>query len=228
MTLHRLYFDFIMKKTPLLIIISLLAILSIGANTKLYAQSPTSFDYISEWNNAQNQDKTNPTTIRLNLNRLLMEHATLATLHLQALYDGKDTGPTGNLLDQNANALADVFVSNTNVSSEEFLSIWREHIRQYERYTMALKQKDTMTMQDARTKLQDLSTQFGRLLNVHNRAITPDMLAQHMNKHVEGTLLIIDAHAEGNQNDEITRIKMGSDQAKEFADMMAAALANNR
>ncbi len=217
-----------MKKTSLLIIITLLAALSIGANTRLYAQSPTPFDYISEWNNTQNRDKTNPTTIRLNLNRLLMEHATLTTLHLQALYDGKDTGPSATLLEENANAIADVFVSNTNVSSEQFLSIWREHIRQYERYTMAVKQKDTNTMQDARTQLQSLSTQFGRLLNVRNRAITPDMLAQHMNKHAEGTLSIVDAHSEARQGEEITRIKMGSDQAKEFADMLAAALANNR
>lgn len=217
-----------MKRVTLLLVLTLLAVLSFTASNKLYAQSPSPSTYLSQWSKAQDDDKTNPATIRLTLNRLLMEHAILTSLHLRALYDGRNTDPTRMLLADNAAKIQDVFVSNSNISSEQFYSIWDEHMRQYERYTVALKNNDANGMTDARNRLNDLANQFGSLLDRNNRAITGEMLATHMRNHTNGTLAIMDAYAPQDHDQIIYRTKTALDQAKEFADMLAAAFTNNR
>src|SRR5581483_3954362 len=45
------------------------------------------------------------TNLRLSLNKLLTEHGVLATLHLQAIYDGKDTTASMDEMDSNSEEL---------------------------------------------------------------------------------------------------------------------------
>jgi hypothetical protein len=212
-----------MKKASLVIILT--AILSLGIVVAHIPAVQAEGTYISDRPTPQSVTITppvnDPSTTRLNLNRLLLEHGMLVTLHLQAIYDGKDTNPTKQLLNDNTNKLAALFTAATNTDSGQFVTLWAQHIQQYERYTQALKNNDGKTMADSRAQLEVLSNKVGQLFDLHNRNITADMITQHMRDHTTGTLGIIDAYAQHNQEETVTRIKQSTEQAKTFADLLA-------
>ena len=155
---------------------------------------------------------------RLLVNNLFREHGTLATLHMQALYDGKDTKPTSQLLETNAQQVASIIGSVYGDSARtDFLSMWKQHISLYEEYTKALKAKDTQEQKTVREKLAALSEDMGKMVHQMSPNFSQAMVTKLMREHVTLTLSIIDAYAANDQDEFITTIKTAADQASRFS-----------
>jgi hypothetical protein len=176
-------------------------------------------------------DLTTPqnTDLLLGINNLFKEHGVMAVNHLQAVYDGKDTLPTGQLLDENGNKIADVFASlyGSEIRSK-FVNMWKGHINEYVNYTQGLKDKDLQRMDQAKKNLSDLALHMGAELNKVDPNISSDGVTNLTNEHVALTLGIIDSYSKGDQTQMISQLKSASDQATKYAEFLTQAIMTSR
>lgn len=157
-------------------------------------------------------------TDQLTLNNLLIEHCVITTVHLQALYDKKDTSTSAKLLNDNGKHIGDFLESKYGVKAKEaFIPMWQKHILLYENYTRAIKGKDTVAEQDAKNQLSSLANDMGTFFNKLDGNFTPETVTSLMNDHINVTLSIIDAYARHDQATMVKQIKAGTDQAARFA-----------
>ena len=163
---------------------------------------------------------------RANLHKILQEHAITASMHLQNLYDEKDTTETENMLGQNTKQFIELMTNISNNSNQstqtttQLETIWRGHIQEYEAYTQALMQNNTEQKEEARNNLQMHAEDFGNAVN----ALIPNVPAENatgaMNEHANLTLSIIDAHAEENTAEKMALSTQASAQAAGFAETL--------
>lgn len=178
---------------------------------------------------AASDSKPEATFTRLTLNNLFREHGTMMTLHLQAIYDGKNTEPTANLLETNAQQIASIIGSVYGAQARtNFLTMWREHNNLYEEYTKALKNKDQQKMTEAKNNLENLSSEMGEMVNQISPNISTDMIIRLSREHFTLTLSIIDAYAEKNQISYVSQIKAAGDHASRYADYLAEGMLEGR
>jgi hypothetical protein len=176
-----------------------------------------------------NDEKPNAPLTHLTLNNLFREHGVLATLHLQAIYDGKNAGPTAQMLETNGQQIAGIIGSVYGAQARaDFLTMWRGHINQYELYVKALKSGDRQEMNKAKSNLEDLAEEMGNMINEISPNISRDMITRLTREHVNGTLSIIEAYADRNQEEYITEIKAAGDQMTRFADYLFKGMRDGR
>ncbi len=180
--------------------------------------------YEKDFSQRQQLPSEDISSLRLNANVLTREHGVLASVHLQDLYDGKDISASSQLLEANGQQLADVMGLADNQSREEFLRVWRSHIREYENYTRALREGNDGQRSQARQNLDSLSNEFGNLTNSLIPSISPGEAAGMMREHIAITLSIVDAHAQGNTTAKVNQMKAGYDQAGRFADRLVSGI----
>ncbi len=169
------------------------------------------------------------TDLLLGLNNLLREHGVLAVNHLQAVYEGKDTLPTGQSLDENGKRIADVVASLYGQENrQKFLDMWNMHINEYVSYTQGLKDQDQNRMDLAKDNLSNLALQMGDEFNKLDPNLSSDGVTNLTNEHVALTLGIIDAYASGDQAQMVSKIKQAADQATKFAEFLTQAIMSSR
>ncbi len=212
-----------MKKiVPIIVLVLIVVSASTAlAGNKWYSQ----FFFQQQENNGFNQVSAD---LRLNLTKLMIEHAVMASLDLQNLYDGKDTSPTQNILDNNTNALSAIIaqVYGNDIGSQ-FNSLWTQHLQDYEQYTVSLKNNDEAGMQQAQENLSNVSQQLGQLLASNNNAVNAGDITNMMNEHVSITLNMIQAYSQQDLAGVVNLMKQGTDQAQAFADNLASVLSQN-
>lgn len=230
-----------MKKALVTIIVLLVLIGSLGTLSTTYAQSP--------WRNwvdhhilktSDDRGVTSTSSIsstndeRLKLNVLLREHATLGALTLAALYKSMDTTRLMQLMNDNQNQLADeiqrIYGNNTDGSNvrDTFVTLWSQHMMEYQNYTLARRNNDTNAMNTARQNLQTISEDFGNLLGRTGRSISASTISGLMKDHVNGTLSFVDAVSQNDTTQSVNLLKSNYDQAGRFADALAQGMIADR
>ena len=161
---------------------------------------------------------SNDATNVVSLNNLLVQHTVLMTLHLQEVYDGKDTSASSQQIKDTGQQIANLIGGQYGDSAKnDFLSLWQKYVTEYEDYARALKSNDANTMTTAKTNLANLSDEMGGYLNTVDSDISPTQVTTMMNDHVMLTLSTVDAYARKDQGAVDRQIKAASDQATEFA-----------
>lgn len=218
-----------MSKWVLLPIIALIVIAALGwgvFNTNSNRDNTPEFGVGGGPGNTSNQT-TNQTNIDdgFNLNALFQEHAISATLHLQNLYDNKDTTESEKNVEENSVKVAEFFDKHIEGDIKgEFLNMWDGHNKEYENYTRALKAGDRNGTAQARGNLARQATEMGTMVNQWIPALPADRFTQLMNEHVDLTLSIIEAHASGDNAAKATQTAKASTQAVGFANTITDAL----
>lgn len=173
---------------------------------------------------------TSPTTTSIDqiaLTNLLIQHGVMTTLHLQEIYDGKDTTTSSQLLQDNGQQIANFIGSKYgNQAQSNFLSMWQKHISDYEAYTKALKNNDANAMITAKSDLASLSSDMGKSFHQLDSRISASQVTSMMNDHVTLTLGIVNAYAQKDQAMVDKQIKAASDQAAQFAGYLTQAMAS--
>lgn len=171
---------------------------------------------------------TNISDFRVQLNSILKEHGVISSEYLQNLYDGREAGNFKKLLDQNTLLLSNLIGKTYgNNEKSEFLNIWNDHIRAYEKYTHAVKRKDSSSKQEAKDELHALTNKMSILMQSFDRNISQERLNTLMSEHVRLTLEIIDAYAAKDNEILAASKKKAFDQAGELADFLGQAIVSS-
>lgn len=157
---------------------------------------------------------------RSRLQLLLNEHGTLASAHLSALYDAKDTAQTTTDLELNNQKIADLLVP-VGFNREEFLRMWEQHIISYEEYTKAVRSNDRHMTDQIRIRLGNQAREMGIMMNKALPATLVETLSQLTQEHIDLSLGIIEAHARGDSHQKVTLMDKASAQAIKFANIIA-------
>lgn len=108
--------------------------------------------------------------LRLNLNMLLRESAAMGAETLEALYKGEDITGFTQVMQNNANQLANSVQNEYGKQAREmFLQLWMAHMTEYQNYTMGRKKDDSAAMSQARQHLQIIASKLGTLLSGSER-----------------------------------------------------------
>lgn len=168
---------------------------------------------------------SNSTSLRLQLNNLLREHAALGAVTLTALYQGADTTHLMQLMNNNQTQLTAVVgqVYGTNVANQ-FNTLWTQHMKEYENYTLAKKKNDTAKMNQAKKSLQTISQKLGTLFSNSSNHLSASTVSSLMQQHINGTLAVVDTVAAKNATGNADALKAGYDQAGQFADVLAQGM----
>lgn len=211
-----------MNRLVILILVGVLVLL--GAVVIVMALNQSDSDLIeSDTSNEEPAGSQEDVTLaqRTNMHRILQEHAVTASLHLQALYDGQDTDETEKNLNENTIDFISLMQElSLNDSSEELETMWREHIRLYEQYTIGIRENNSQQAQQAQNNLEMHSREFGRIVNNLLPDVSEDRATQAMTEHVNLTLGIINAHSEEDDSEKATLSLRASTQAAEFAEIL--------
>lgn len=161
---------------------------------------------------------------QLALNNLLVQHGVLTTLHLQEVYDGKDTSSSTQQLDNNSQQIANVIGAKYgDKAKNNFLPMWQKHITEYGNYTRALKSNDANAMNTAKSNLASISSDMGKFFNSVDPHISATQVTNMMNDHIMLTLSIVDAYAHNDPTTMDKQIKAAADQATQFAAYLTQA-----
>lgn len=171
----------------------------------------------------------NPTAIpsstsefRFTLNNLLKDHASLTAIHLQEVYEGKDTATSSQVLNTNTQQLADLISSKYGTDvRDEFMTMWENHINQYVNYTQGLKNNDSNKMNQAKKELANMAKQMGEFFHKVNPKVTTNDATRYINEHIDLTLSIVDAYVRQDQAAVINQMKAASDQSSRFAEFIS-------
>ena len=139
--------------------------------------------------------------LRVALDQLLAEHAFLAVSATQKGYDGSpDFAKVAGQLDQNSVALSKAIGSIYGTKAgDEFLNgkdMWRDHIKDFVDYTVALKKHDTAGQHKAVTALNAYITTFGSFL-AKATGLPATAVQGDLREHVSQLKGQIDAYAQG-------------------------------
>jgi hypothetical protein len=163
-----------------------------------------------------------PTKTRLQLQALLTEHGIVTSNYLQTLYDGKDTTATHQAVENNNQKIKSFF--DQYVGPEDtaaLVEMWEDHIKGYENYTTALKDKDQVGADQARTDLAAGAAKSGELMHDVFETLNALQVQKLMQEHIDLTLSIVDLHSKGDTGSVLTKNIEASTQAAKFADYLA-------
>ncbi len=168
---------------------------------------------------------TKATNLRVQLNSLLREHAVLTTSYLQTIYDGKDAASLEQNLNSNSNEISQLIqnVYGEN-AKDEVLNIWRGHIDEYRKYTLARRNNNAEEMNMSRKRLNTIATNFGETFDAVSDNLSSQTITGLMNEHINGTLAIIDAHANKDETRKSQELSSAFDQAGRFADTISRGM----
>ena len=154
---------------------------------------------------------TQAVELRANLNRLLAEHAFLASLAMQKGHDGaRDFDQVAGALEQNTVELGEAIGSVYGDEAEtEFLRLWRQHIGFFVDYTTATAQDDDAGRREARQNLDGYRQAFATFLAGANPNLQADGVAGLLQSHVNQLANALDAHAAGNHQRAYAQIREG-------------------
>jgi hypothetical protein len=168
------------------------------------------------------------TNLRVALNRLLGEHMLLAAAASQAGYSGqKDFNALAKSLDANsvetANAIGSVY---GRAARNKFLNgraLWRDHIRFFVNYTVALAKNDRAGQTAAVNNLKGYVEAFSSFLASATglpKAALRASIASHV-AHLKGQ---IDAYSQGNYARAAAQTRLGYKHMGMTGDVLAAAI----
>lgn len=161
---------------------------------------------------------------RKKIHEILQEHISLGTIHLQNLYDGKDTLDSKILMDRNTSDLTDLVANisgNRNINvQDDFKKIWLMHMDLYEKYTLGLKNNDQRQADEARQSLDDLTTGFGDAAAAALPNVSAKDAEAAMREHIALTLSVMDEYAKGNDDARITQVAKATIQASRFSEIL--------
>lgn len=159
------------------------------------------------------------------LHELLTEHTALLSVHLEYVYDEKDSQTTKDQLSYNTQKIATMI---EDIGSKEdrgkFISLFERQINEYEAYTHGLKEKDQGTMDSAKIALTKISVDFGKLMNKMSPSIQDKRGEELLLQHITLTLAIVDAHAQKDSGKKLLLMRDANLHANAFADEWAKSI----
>ena len=170
--------------------------------------------------------------LRITLDRLLGEHAILAIQATQRGYaGGKDFGAVAKQLDANSVALSQAIASVYGpAAGKQFLNgkfLWRDHIKFFVAYTVAIAKHDTAGQKEAvanlMTYIQTQAAFFAKATGLPKAALVNDLTAHVL--QLKGQL---DAYAKGNYAQAYTLTNGAYEHMGMTADVLAGAIAKQK
>jgi hypothetical protein len=164
--------------------------------------------------------------LRVTLDRLLGEHALLATVAMQKGYDGaEDFEAAAAALDENTIALGEAIGSVYGDEAEEqFLELWRQHIGFFVDYTVATAEDDQEARAAALEKLDGYRQGFATFLGNANPNIEPDTVAAGLQMHVDQLTGALDTYADGDYDAAYAQIRESYAHMFGTGDLLAGAI----
>lgn len=166
--------------------------------------------------------------LRVTLNRLLGEHALLAVSATQAGYSGSKAFPAlGAALDKNSVAVSAAIGSVFGqAAGSQFLNgklLWRDHIRFFVAYTVALAKKDKTGQNKAVGNLMGYVEAFSSFLSKAT-GLPQSALRTSIRSHVMQLKGSLDAYAAGNYTQSYTLARTAYHHMGMTGDVLAAAI----
>lgn len=166
--------------------------------------------------------------LRVALNQLLGEHATLAAAATQAALRGRKSEfeAAAGALDKNSQDLAGAIGSVYGKDAgDAFLPLWRKHIGFFVDYTLAKaagsKKKQDKAVQD----LLQYANDFGAFLNSATPALPKEAVAELVKTHIVSLKEVVDAQASRDYKLAFEKVRAASHHMQMIADPLADAIA---
>jgi hypothetical protein len=166
--------------------------------------------------------------LRVALNKLLAEHATLAASATGAALRGRkiEFGAAAEALDMNSQDLAKAIGSvYGQEAGDAFLPLWRKHIGFFVDYTMAKAAGSKKKQDKAVNDLLQYAEDFGAFLSSANPNLPKDAVAELVKTHIVSLKDVVDAQAAKNSKLAYQKIREASHHMQMIADPLAAAIA---
>lgn len=195
----------------LFIFLTLLALTGIGV-WNLYAGQ------LREEDHARGTAMISSTKKTLDMRELFIEYTALLGIHLNNLFDGRETLSTKQQLDTLIQKMGGVVESvGIKEDRETFVKIFESQVENYERYTIGLKGEDQKEMETAKQSLATNAQNFEKLSNSFLPSLPQGRGEELMNEHTAFMLAIVDAHKEKNTGKTLLLLRDASEQANLFA-----------
>jgi hypothetical protein len=166
--------------------------------------------------------------LRVALNQLLSEHASLAAAATGAALRGRkaEFAAAAGALDNNSIDIAKAMgLAYGEAAGEAFLPLWRKHIGFFVDYTQATaagsKKKQAKAVNDLLTYAED----FGAFLNSASPALPKEAVAELVKTHIVSLKDVVDAQAARNNKLAFQKIREAAHHMQMVADPLAATLA---
>ena len=166
--------------------------------------------------------------LRVALNQLLSEHATLAAAATGAALRGRkhEFAAAAGALDNNSIDIAKAMgLAYGEAAGEAFLPLWRKHIGFFVDYTQATaagsKKKQAKAVNDLLAYAED----FGAFLSSASPALPKDAVAGLVKTHIVSLKDVVDAQAARNNKLAYQKIREAAHHMQMVADPLAATLA---
>ena len=162
--------------------------------------------------------------LRLVLNQLLSEHATLAAAATGAALGGrmKEFEAAAAALDGNSQDIAGAIGSVYGAGAgEAFLPLWRKHIGFFVDYTLATAKKSKKGKEKAVNDLLGYAVDFGAFLNSASPALPTEAVAELVKMHILSLKDVVDAQAKKDQKLAYTKIREAARHMQMIADPLA-------
>lgn len=165
--------------------------------------------------------------LRLTLNQLLSEHATLAAAATNAALGGrtKEFNAAAAALDANSVDLSKAIGSvYGDAAGEAFLPLWRKHIGFFVDYTVAKAKGSKKGQEKAVNDLVQYAQDFGAFLNSATPSLPKDAVADLVKMHILSLKDVVDAQAKKDQKLAYMKIREASHHMQMIADPLADAI----
>jgi hypothetical protein len=166
--------------------------------------------------------------LRVALNQLLAEHATLAAAATGAALGGRkaEFEAAAGALDRNSQDLAKAIGSVYGKDAgDAFLPLWRKHIGFFVDYTMGAASHSKKKQEKAVNDLIQYTQDFGAFLNSANPNLPKDTVAELVKAHVVGLKAVVDAQAAKKPKMAYELLREASHHMQMIADPLADAIA---
>ena len=175
------------------------------------------------------EDGNKAADTRQTLNRLLGEHAFLASVATtKGLTGAADFNAAAGALDKNSVELADVIGSVYGADARtEFLKQWRDHIRMFVDYTTATAKKDKAGQDRAVAELGGYTKTFGSFLATAT-GLPPAAVQASLTDHVGQLKAAVDAAAAGKADEAYAKVREAYHHMGMTAETLATAIAKQK
>ena len=165
--------------------------------------------------------------LRVALNQLLAEHASLAAAATGAALSGrmKEFAAAAEALDMNSQDIAKAIGSvYGEAAGEAFLPLWRKHIGFFVDYTMAKAQGSKKKQDKAVKDLLQYAEDFGAFLNAASPALSKEAVAELVRTHIVSLKEVVDAQAAKKPKLAFEKIRAAAHHMQMVADPLASAI----
>lgn len=165
--------------------------------------------------------------LRLTLNQLLAEHATLAAAATGAALNGHkhEFAAAAEALDANSQALAKAIGSvYGEAAGEAFLPLWRKHIGFFVDYTTAKAKHSKKGQEKAVNDLIGYASDFGAFLNSATPSLPKEAVAELVKMHILSLKDVVDAQAKKDWKLAYMKVRDASHHMQMIADPLADAI----